>query len=341
MPELAICSLLWDANRHSQPFSSFYDETWVERLYHGVARNLTRPFEFIVFSDRPRQYSVPVTQIPLSSAEPDYGNCIEPYKLGQPMILMGLDTIITGNIDALAEYCLTADRFALPLDPYNPAQVCNGVALVPAGHANIGFGWNGENDMEWVRRFNPAIIDTLFPGQVVSYKGHVRQHGLGDARVVYFHGEEKPHQLREAWVREHWKHEETDMERRNNTPEILAQHGEVIKGASGWKAREEKGLKRNRALASEDRMKIRAGRAENLAREQALAEAQAAGSAPKSEPMRSKPVEQAKSEPEVQDEVSALSDADLAAYYEQVVGKPPHHSMKRQTIEAKVREALA
>lgn len=319
-----------------------YDETWVERLYHGVARNLTRSFEFIVFTDRPREYSVPVTQIPLSSAEPDYGHCIEPYKLGQPMILMGLDTIITGNIDHLADYCLTADRFALPLDPYNPAQCCNGVALVPAGHANIGFAWNGENDMEWVRRFDPAVIDTLWPGQVVSYKGHVRQNGLGDARIVYFHGDEKPHQLREAWVREHWKSEETDMERRNNTPVILEQHGEIIKGASGWKDREKRGLKRSRALATDERMKIRAARAGVAAREQALAEQQAAATAPKQETLRSKPVEQVKSEePAIQDDVSMLSDEDLAGYYEQAIGKKPHHSMKRETIEAKVREALA
>jgi hypothetical protein len=49
-----------------------------------------------------------------------------------------------------------------------------------------------------------SMIDDLFPGQVRSYKGHVRQNGLGDTRICYFHGELKPHQIDEPWIREHW-----------------------------------------------------------------------------------------------------------------------------------------
>jgi hypothetical protein len=60
--------------------------------------------------------------------------------------------------------------------------------------------------MEWVRRFPHAYLDDDFPGQVVSYKGHVEKKGIGDARIVYFHGERKPHQLPDhPLVREHWR----------------------------------------------------------------------------------------------------------------------------------------
>lgn len=59
--------------------------------------------------------------------------------------------------------------------------------------------------MEWVRRFAHRFIDDLFPGQVLSYKGAVKRQGLGDARIVYFHGREKPHELPHVgWIREHW-----------------------------------------------------------------------------------------------------------------------------------------
>lgn len=51
---ITVATLLWDANRHSQPFSSIYDEHWVERLYRGVARNLTQPFRFVCYVDRER-----------------------------------------------------------------------------------------------------------------------------------------------------------------------------------------------------------------------------------------------------------------------------------------------
>lgn len=58
--------------------------------------------------------------------------------------------------------------------------------------------------MDWLRRQPHAVIDDLFPGQVVSYKGHVMQHGLGDARIVYFHGFEKPHELHLEWINRNW-----------------------------------------------------------------------------------------------------------------------------------------
>ncbi len=124
------------------------------------------------------------------------------------VILVGLDTIVTGNVDHLADYCLTADTIALPRDPYMPSRACNGVALVPAGNAHVWTEWRGENDMEWMRRQQHRFIDDLFPGQVQSFTGAVKEQGLGDTRILYFHGAEKPHELAVAGDRvvlEHWR----------------------------------------------------------------------------------------------------------------------------------------
>jgi hypothetical protein len=200
---ITIATLLWDPNEVSFDFSRMYTETWVEKLYRGFARNLTRPFKFVCFSERPRKYCEPIQQ-EMISGPPDYSSCIQPYRLGAPMILVGLDTVVTGNCDHLADYCLQKTRLAVPRDPFDPKVVCNGVALVPGGHEWVATTHRGENDMDWIRVQRPAVIDDLFPGQVVSYKGHVKQHGLGDARIVYFHGAEKPHELGAAWIREHW-----------------------------------------------------------------------------------------------------------------------------------------
>lgn len=204
---ITIVTLFWQANDHSYDFSRAYDETWVEKLYRGFERNLTRPFRFVCFTDKRRDFCEPIHQEQIRGRL-DYSACIEPYRLGVPMILVGLDTVVTGNCDALADYCMTADRFAAPLDPYQPSQVCNGVALVPRGHERIATEHDGRvNDMEWVRRFSPAVIDELFAGQVASYKVHVKPRGLGDTRICYFHGEMKPHQeyARTGWIREHWR----------------------------------------------------------------------------------------------------------------------------------------
>jgi hypothetical protein len=215
---LKVVTLLWDANEHSQDFSQCYDESWVGKLYDSFARNLTRRYQFVLFTDRYRSSlgNRDVMQILLDSDVPSYGACIEPYRLNDPMILVGLDTIVTGNIDHLADYCRTSSILALPTDPFHPVTVCNGVALVPAGNRQVYERWNGENDMQWMRSQRYKVIDALWPGHVVSYKGHAKGYGLRDARIVYFHGHEKPHELMAAaerneggpeieWIAKHWR----------------------------------------------------------------------------------------------------------------------------------------
>lgn len=181
-----------------------YDETWVEKLYRGFKRNLTQPFRFVLFTDRQRAYSEPVEQVPISATVPDYGTCIEPYRLGDPMILCGLDTVVTGNCDELAEYCFNGNKIGLPRDPYRPRIACNGVALVPGGFERVALTHRGQNDMEWVREFPHVILDDAMPGKVQSYKGHVEANGIGDARIVYFHGKKKPHEIDRPDILQHW-----------------------------------------------------------------------------------------------------------------------------------------
>ncbi len=207
MSDLVVATCLWDANRNTKDFSLGYTEDWVEKLYRGFQRNLSVPFRFVVFTDKDRTFCDGVNQERLGSPEPDYGSFTEPYRLNDPMILVGLDTIVVGNIDHMAEYCLTADKIALPRNPYKPEQSINGVALVPAGWRNVFDDWRGENDMEWLRTFPWQPIDDLWPGQVVSLKAHrIRDVGLGDARIVYFHGRPKPPALMNLdWIRNNWR----------------------------------------------------------------------------------------------------------------------------------------
>lgn len=205
---IKIVTMLWDKNDESYGFSSMYTEAWVEKLYRGVKRNLTQPFEFICYVDRERQFSEPIRQMQIRNDPPSYCDYTQPYELNEPMILMGLDTIIIGNIDHLADYCFTADKLAVPAAIYRPNTVCNAVALVPAGQKWVFDGWKGENDMEVMRRHYAAkridMLDEVFPGEIVSYKKHVKPNGLRNARIVFFHGEEKAHQLNLSWIRENW-----------------------------------------------------------------------------------------------------------------------------------------
>lgn len=206
----------WPANRLSKHFSFHYQESDVEKLYRGFKRHLNVPFRFICWSDRPREYAEPIEQRVFSDAaringEPHYGSLTQCFELNEPTIFCGLDTVIVGNCDHLAAYCMGADKPAAPMDPYMTQTVCNAVVLVPGGHAWM---WNEgqyvSNDMDWIRQLyhSKRLVPTdgLFPGQIVSYKGHVMKHGLSDdARVVYFHGDLKPHQLGHVgWIDRHW-----------------------------------------------------------------------------------------------------------------------------------------
>lgn len=201
---LIVATMLWEPNENSFPFSRMYDESWVEKLYRGFKRHLTVPFEFVCFTDKERTFSEPeIKQEPIEG-DLNYGAYIEPFKLNEPMILVGLDTVVTGNVDHLAEYCLEGGRLAVPRDPFFPQTVCNGVALIPGGSAWVFEGHEGQNDMDYIRSLDVAVIDDLWPGEVVSYKGHVKQYGLDGVKICYFHGEQKPHELEEDWIAREW-----------------------------------------------------------------------------------------------------------------------------------------
>lgn len=204
---LHVVTCLWDANRHSQPFSRCYDESWVEKLYRNFSRHLRVPFEFVCFVDSSRAFKENIRQEFIAADIIDYGCFTEPYKMNVPMILVGLDTMIVRNIDHLAEYCLSGKEIALCRDPYKPERSINGVALVPSGHRKIFDDWRGENDMEWLRKFPWQPIDDMWPGQVLSLKAHrVRDIGIGEARIIYMHGRPKQNELMHLdWVRENWR----------------------------------------------------------------------------------------------------------------------------------------
>lgn len=216
---LTVATLLWDPNGHSENFSRCYDESWVEKLYRGVARNLTLPFQFRCFVDRRREFKEPaIRQSILRPGEPSYASCVEPYCLNQPMILVGLDTIILKNIDHLAEYCLNIEKggpVALPRDPYHWSRACTGVALVPAGNERIYLDHRGENDMDWLRAQPHVFIDDLWPRDVVSYKGfylgqtreyHEQDEEKPPPSIVYFHGVPKMHEMAaDDPLLAHWK----------------------------------------------------------------------------------------------------------------------------------------
>ncbi len=204
---LHVACCLWDPNDKSPRFSRCYNEGWVEKLYRGFQRNLTKPFRFVVFTDKDRKFcSRGIEQQRLRTKVPDYGCLIEPFVLNEPSIICGLDMVVVGNIDHFADYCETADKMAMPIHPSKPEVAINPIVFVPRGHRYVFDNWRGENDMEWLGRQPHVKTDPFWPGQILSFKLHdVRRRGIKGARIIYMHGSSKPHELHDVdWVRKHW-----------------------------------------------------------------------------------------------------------------------------------------
>lgn len=203
---LTVATCFWRANRHTAPASVGYTESWVDKLAGGFRRHLTIPHRFVALTDREYEFGAGVEQERLSTEEPTWAAMIEPFRIEGPLIVVGLDTVICGNIDHLATWCLVGDRIALPRSP-GKDYACNGIAFVPAGFRSVYEDWDGiTNDMEWLRTRPHILIDKMHPGDVVSYKCDVRPNGLGGASIVYMHGRPKMDDLGgEDWVKEHWR----------------------------------------------------------------------------------------------------------------------------------------
>ncbi len=181
-------------------FSQCYTPEWVDKLYRGVQRNYSKPFRFVCLVDRSGyKFNEDIETHPLWTVEWAKA-CIQLYGIqAKRLVLLGLDTIITGSLDEIFAY---DGDLAVPRDPYHPGVACNGVVLCPTRPDILQR--TSQSDMRILDYFKKDWLDDLFPELIKSYKVHVIPKGLGDARIVYFHGEPKPHILQDAWIKKCW-----------------------------------------------------------------------------------------------------------------------------------------
>ncbi len=203
-----------------------YDWSWVEKLYRGIRDNSTIPFRFICLSDQVPATPHPKIQvIPLQ--DPSLGwMCInEIYRpdLGiERGLFMGLDTIITGDITHMLQLNVP---FGVVRSPIKPKLLCNAVVSFNRKWANwlwhmwtkrkeswlenctVGLGPKQKGYASEVvflrhnRHEEWVFLDDLWPGQICSWKAH----GVSeDTRILYFHGDQKPHQIDDPVIERCW-----------------------------------------------------------------------------------------------------------------------------------------
>jgi hypothetical protein len=154
--------------------------------------------------------------LPLKYSWPGWWAKMELFRpsIKGPVLFFDLDTSIVGDLSEIA----AVDRLAIMRDVYRPSGLQSSMMYLPeAARERIWLEWI-ERPEHWMRVHakggDQAFLERFWvdratrwqdelPGQVVSYKAHVRESvrkdreiGDGsipeDARVVIFHGKPRP-----------------------------------------------------------------------------------------------------------------------------------------------------
>lgn len=209
---LTVACVLYQGRDVPQHSLNIFTPLWVDRLYCGIERNLSKPFRFVCFVDREYVFEGPVEQELLDLPYRNMMSLLEPLKLEGKVLFMGLDTVITGSLDEIAS---VDTKFAMTRDPNDSKRGCSGVMLfenpglwdeIKNNHQTIAGKYQMcgvPSDMMYLTTLEHDYLDNL---GIYSYKNHIKRDKslLDDARIVYFHGREKPHEIDEDFVREHW-----------------------------------------------------------------------------------------------------------------------------------------
>lgn len=134
------------------------------------------------------------------------------FQRGQHVLYLDLDTIICGDISAIAAY---TGPFAMLRDFYHPGKMASGVMAWTVSEKTeaIWTNWvakekpqfDPRGDQGWISYMMPdaEILQDLYPGQIVSFKGDCIEGIPTGANIVCFHGLPRPHTLKDTL--EHWK----------------------------------------------------------------------------------------------------------------------------------------
>lgn len=198
-----------------------YNAKWVDKLQRAVARHLTVPHEFVCLSD----VDVPCTRVPLQHGWPGWWSKIELFRPGVivgPTLYLDLDTVLVGNIDALASF---EEDFAIMRNLNQPHMPGSAVmwfkkqaprvvydrfvahpemAMAEYAKANGGC-YIGDQAFIWdtLHRKTPYLTDHV-PGLIRSYRRHCMAGVPPGCAVVAFGGAKKPSTVDDQWVAEAW-----------------------------------------------------------------------------------------------------------------------------------------
>ena len=186
-----------------------YSADYVNRLARAVVRNLQIPFKFVCYTDDPEGLRCLYEPIPGTIKVEGWWNKLALFGLRKEILLIDLDCVIVGDLFPFVH----SDALAIK-DPWqwgfntSVVRIPSTLGRVYDDFVTVRPDMQGvHGDQDWlnvVPGFSPGSC--FEEGLCASYKAEVKGHRLPeDCRVVYFHGEPKPHQVKEQFVIDNWR----------------------------------------------------------------------------------------------------------------------------------------
>lgn len=217
-----IC-FFWRGNDRPGWTEKQVGELYVNKLYRGVARNLSLPFTFFCFSDC---YDLNLDKGIIKKAliTPSRMGCLPKLVAYNPahefkgrVVMMDIDLVVTGNLDEMFSY----DGYFMTRSTFIGKRQSGGdIAFFEAGTLDWMWDllkrrtawlekWTGGRERFVYRHYMHDTMDfvqDLYPGQLLSYKRnirHIKRLPKG-TRIVSCHGKPRPHEIEDEWIKEHW-----------------------------------------------------------------------------------------------------------------------------------------
>lgn len=216
---LTVACVWWGKQKGNQVTP--YGVEYVEKLRNSVARSLTIPHDFVCITNLDVPDGVIKVEPPLPQTTGGWWQKVGLFTPGlfdysQRVMFLDLDVVITGSLDNIAS---VQEPFCM-IENYGPNKrhaAHNSSCLVwtPSKQTeNIYTKFSDDvmkelhGDQCWIWRVRRNEIWDYPKSWVVSYKYEKHpqwKHANKDTAIVVFHGDPKPHQVRDAGIVQHWR----------------------------------------------------------------------------------------------------------------------------------------
>jgi hypothetical protein len=232
LQNITIVTWLWKGNRPYQPHH-------VAVLASMFRRHLSIPHRFVCITDMDGDFGdgVEVMNMPNAARAlgeyrtpeaPHFPSCYrrlwmfsnEARCLGERVMLVDVDMVLTGSVDHLFEHTAPFVGW-MPRQTWGHGPRLGGgmYLMTPGSHTEVFDDFNGHesikearaagfrgSDQAWISHKLCGEVD-LWPHSAGIYSIRDLKQGLlpSNARLVQFNGSVKPWQSRLSWVRTNWK----------------------------------------------------------------------------------------------------------------------------------------